>query len=123
MARTSKSRGKTPFSMRSNNKTSFKEMGSSPVRSSDPYQPRPGTNRVDMSLPEYREYGQDILDRIGPQGTPTVSYDPKEFNKLITSAERQKDDLRKRWGWSTDNENSGNSDNVNSEDFWSQYSF
>ena len=43
---------RTPFKMRSGNSTPFKEMGSSPVRSSDPYQPRPGTNRVDMSLPE-----------------------------------------------------------------------
>tara|TARA_R110000765_G_scaffold136540_1_gene235708 strand:+ start:57 stop:545 length:489 start_codon:yes stop_codon:yes gene_type:complete len=34
MARTSNSRGKTPFSMRSNNKTSFKMMGSSsPMKS------------------------------------------------------------------------------------------
>ena len=40
MPRTSKSRGKTPFSMRSSNKTSFKEMGSSPVKFGMPVDPR-----------------------------------------------------------------------------------
>ena len=118
MARKAKGPG---FTQKSGKSPAFKMMGSSPVRALDPYALRPGTNRADMSLPEYREYGQGILDRIGPQEIPTGNlYDPKEFDKLTKRAERQKDDLRKRWGWSSDDENS---DNADSGDFWSQYSF
>jgi hypothetical protein len=36
MARTSKSRGATPFTMKSGNSTSFKAMGSSPMRDEKP---------------------------------------------------------------------------------------
>jgi hypothetical protein len=57
MARTSKSRGKSGFKMRSTNKTSFKDMGSSPVKYTNP-----------ATGDDLNPYAPDVIQTMGAMG-------------------------------------------------------
>ena len=98
MARTSKSRGASPFTMKSGNKTTFKKMGSiSPVKQTDPptatgwiqadeeYAKAKSGSRKNLAERLSKRYGTEITKKKGVWSDPKgVSVAELEKNLLST---------------------------------------
>ena len=109
MARTSKSRGASPFSMRSSNRTAFKMMGSSPARKTTETDPvKHGGLLPEVTVQDKKDeiIIRDLTEaeskerKIGdpkynitgtkPQVRENITTGKKEFISTTTDAEQQK---------------------------------
>ena len=93
MARTSESRGKTPFSMRSGNSSAFKMMGSSPMRVDPTEVVTMGEEKIVGTTTTDTNKSTDIKTDYQTKGTsytkPTYTEEGDEAYAAMTPAERK----------------------------------